>query len=90
MNIMWEKTKPNGYMKRDIPCTEYKVDDCHTVLILLRNDCYDSYVMEKNPGEPLGTPFLYMFGTPVSEMDYDDIVDMTIRVAPEYYNLFNV
>lgn len=88
MSMRFEKTYPYGYMKRDLSCSEYKVDDTHTVMILRRDKTYESYVHEKAPGEPLGTPFLFMFGTDEGSMSYSEIVDMTITVAPSYYDLF--
>lgn len=87
MSKRWTIT-PENHLTRDLPCKEYRVDDEHTVMILLHDRCYDSYLMCKGKDEPYGTPFLYMFGTPVSTMPYYKIVDMTITVAPDYYNLF--
>lgn len=74
-------------LRRDLPCKEYRVDDEHTVMIMLRDRCYDSYVMEQSKDEQYGTPFMYMFGTPVSTMTYDQIVRMIIDNAPFYYDL---
>ena len=88
MSMKWEMNHLNDHLCRDLSCAEYRIDDNHSVMILRRDNTYDSYVMEKLDGEPLGTPFLYMFGTEVGSMPYHKIVDMTIANAPDYYDLF--
>lgn len=87
MNSTWEKTYPNGYIKRYLDCAEYRVDNTHTVMIMRHNNCYDSYVM-LDDHNGCSTPFLFMFGTPIGQMTYAEIVDMTITVAPDYYDMF--
>lgn len=88
MSKKWERTYPNNYLKRDLPCSEYKVDSTHSVLVLYRDGNYSFYLMQKNIDETLGTPFLYMFGEPEGQMSYDEMIDMVITVAPDYYFLF--
>lgn len=89
MSMRWETHAATGHKYRDLACTEYRVDDTHTVMILLRDKVYESYVMQKNPDEPLGTPFRFMFGTEAGLMRHNQIVEMTINAAPDYYNLFD-
>ena len=88
MMSAWKKNWPSEHLRRNLTCSEYRVDDTHTVMIMKRDNCHDCYVMEQKPGE-LGTPFLFMFGTPIGQMTYNQLVDMTIRVAPDYYYLFD-
>ena len=87
MSEKWEKHYPDDRLYRDVLCKEFKLDNTHSVLIMKRDGCFDSYVMQKDPEEPLGTPFMYMFGTPVGSMPYYKVVEMTIRNAPDYYHL---
>ena len=83
----WVKSYPDGRTCRKLSCTEYKVDDQHNVLIMEHGNDIDSYVMWHD-SEWHSTPFLYMFGTPAGELTYNEIVEMTITVAPDYYHLF--
>lgn len=86
MSKKWERT-PDGFLRRDLPCAEYRVDDNHTVMIVRRGRSYDSYVMEEGTDDYGETPFMFMFDTPISTMTYDQIVRMTIDNAPYYYDL---
>lgn len=87
MSTKWEKVYPEEYLRRDLRCAEFRVDENHTVMILSRDKCYDSYVMWHSTDGHSSTPFMFMFGTLAGSMSYHEIVDMTITVAPDYYHL---
>lgn len=90
MSKKWERTYPNNYLKRDLPCSEYKLDGTHSMLVIHRDKYYDFYIMEKSNGDPLGTPFMFAFGEPEGQMPYDEMIDMAMTALPHYYNILKV
>ena len=87
MSKGWSRSYFTGHVHRDLTASEYRVDTEHTVLILLRDNFYDSYIMwHDNQGHT--SPFLFMFGHEAGTVPYSQIVDMTINAAPDYYSLF--
>jgi len=71
-----------------LSCSEYLVDENHSIMIVTRNGSYDCYVMEHDDnGE---TPYFFMFGLPITQQSFQDAVDEAVASAEDYYYLFEV
>lgn len=76
---------------KNLLCREIPADETHNVMILFRNNCYDCYVMRQDE-DGNSTPYSYMFGQlrnqPYTKnLSLDDIIDIAVANAPEYYFL---